>query len=76
MPRGIKKEVNYTEEIQKVEMRIVHHQNSIKELEEKKETLINQKNEKDMNLLTAYLQQHNLSAGDLLQQLQLNRQTA
>jgi len=76
MPRGIRKEVNYTEEIQKVEMRIVHHQNSIKELEEKKERLISQKNEKDMNLLTNYLQQNNLSAGDLLQQLQLQLQTA
>lgn len=76
MPRGIRKEINYTEEIQKVEMRIVHHQNSIKELEEKKENLINRKNEKDMNLLTAYLQQNNMSAGDLLQQLQLKLQTA
>ena len=58
MPRGIRKEIDYAEEIQKVEMRIVHHQNSIKELEEKKEDLINRKNEKDMNLLTAYLQQN------------------
>lgn len=76
MPRGIRKEIDYAEEIQKVEMRIVHHQNSIKELEEKKENLINRKNEKDMNLLTAYLQQNNMSAGDLLKQLQLNLQTA
>lgn len=76
MPRGIRKEIDYAEEIQKVEMRIVHHQNSIKELEEKKEDLINRKNEKDMNLLTAYLQQNNMSAGDLLKQLQLNLQTA
>lgn len=76
MPRGIRKEIDYAEEIQKVEMRIVHHQNSIQELEEKKENLINRKNEKDMNLLTAYLQQNNMSAGDLLKQLQLNLQTA
>ena len=76
MPRGVKKEINYAEEIARVEMRIVHHQNSIKELEEKRENLINRKNEKDMNLLTTYLQQHNMSAGDLLEQLQLQLRTA
>lgn len=76
MPRGIRKEIDYAEEIQKVEMRIVHHQNSIKELEEKKENLITRKNEKDMNLLTSYLQQNNMSAGDLLKQLQVKLQNA
>ena len=35
MPRGVKKEINYVEEIQKVEMRITHYQTTIKELEEK-----------------------------------------
>ena len=33
MPRGVKKEINYAEEIEKVSLRIIHHQNSIKELE-------------------------------------------
>lgn len=71
MPRGVKKEINYAEEIEKVSLRIIHHQNSIKELEEKKQTLINQKNEKDMNLLFSYLSEHNISAEDLLKQLNL-----
>lgn len=71
MPRGIKKEINYAEEIEKVNLRIIHHQNSIKELEEKKQNLINQKTEKDMNLLFSYLSEHNISAEDLLKQLNL-----
>ena len=75
MPRGIKKEINYAEEIQKVEMRIVHHQTSIQELEEKKQNLIEQKNEKDMNLLLSFLSENHISAEDLLRQLSL-QQTA
>jgi hypothetical protein len=73
MPRGVKKEINYAEEIQKIEMRITHHQNSIKELEEKRQILIQQKNEKDMNLLFTFLSENNISAEDLLQQLNLQR---
>ena len=73
MPRGVKKEINYAEEIQKVEMRITHHQNSIKELEEKRQILIQQKNEKDMNLLFTFLSENNISAEDLLQQLNLQK---
>ena len=73
MPRGVKKEINYAEEIQKVEMRIIHHQTSIKELEEKRQNLINQKNEKDMNLLLSFLSENNISAEDLLKQLSLQQ---
>jgi hypothetical protein len=73
MPRGVKKEINYVEEIQKVEMRITHYQTTIKELEEKKQNLITQKNEKDMNLLLSFLSENNISAEDLLKQLSLQK---
>ena len=72
MPRGIKKEINYKEEIERVNLRIVHHENSIKELEEKKENLIQRKNQRDVNILTNYLTQHNLSAEDLIANLKLD----
>ena len=72
MPRGIRKEVNYKEEIERVNLRIVHHENSIKELEEKKENLIQRKTQRDVNVLTNYLTQNNLSAEDLINNLNLN----
>ena len=72
MPRGIKKEINYQEEIEKVNLRIVHHEKSIKELEEKRENLIQRKNQRDVNILTNYLTQHNLSAEDLIANLNLD----
>ena len=72
MPRGIKKEINYKEEIERINLRILHHENSIKELEEKKESLIQRKTEKDVNVLTNYLTQNNLSAEELIQNLNLN----
>lgn len=72
MPRGIKKEINYQEEIEKVNLRIVHHENSIKELEEKRNELIQRKTQRDVNVLTNYLTQNNLSAEDLIANLNLN----
>ena len=72
MPRSVKKEINYKEEIERVNLRIVHHENSIKELEEKKENLIQRKNQRDVNILTNYLTQHNLSAEDLIANLKLD----
>lgn len=72
MPRGVKKEINYKEEIERINLRIVHHENSIKELEEKRESLIQRKTERDVNVLTNYLTQNNLSAEELIQNLNLN----
>ena len=73
MPRGVKKEINYKEEIERVNLRIVHHENSIKELEEKRENLIQRKTQNDVNILTNYLNQNNLSAEDLIAQLRLSK---
>lgn len=70
MSRGRKPNpVNYTEEIERVNMRITHHENSIKELEEKREVLQEKKNQQDMIQLTTYLTEHNMSVGQLLEQL-------
>ena len=70
MPRGRKPNpVNYTEEIEKVNMRITHHQNSIKELEEKRGVLQEKKHEQDIVQLSNYLTTHNMSVEQLLQQL-------
>lgn len=70
MARGRKPvPVDYTEEIQKVNMRITHYENSIKELEEKKEILQEKKNQQDYVQLTTYLTEHNMSVGQLLEQL-------
>ena len=70
MARGRKPNpINYTEEIEKVNLRITHHTNSIKELEEKREILQEKKNQQDMVQLSAYLTAHNMSVGQLLEQL-------
>ena len=70
MARGRKPNpINYTEDIEKVNLRITHHTNSIKELEEKREVLQEKKNQQDMVQLSAYLTAHNMSVGQLLEQL-------
>lgn len=60
MPRGIKKQINYTEEFERIEARIAHHTNSIKELKERKEELENKKRMEELTILDNLLTTHNL----------------
>ena len=73
MPRGVKKEINYSEEIQKLEERITYHQNAIQNIQEKRQNLIQEKNERDMCLLHDFLVQNSISAEDLLKQINLQQ---
>lgn len=64
-----KKPINFQEELERIDMRLVHHQNSIKELEEKRESICSQKRQSDMNQLLNFMQEHNLSASDVIGQI-------
>lgn len=66
MPRGIKKEINYEEEIKKTEARITHHTNSIKELKERKQELEQQRKMKDFKTLENFMSIYNLTPIDLI----------
>ena len=63
-----KKPINFQEELERIDMRLVHHQNSIKELEER-ESICSQKRQFDMNQLLNFMQEHNLSASDVINQI-------
>ena len=64
-----KKPINFQEELERIDMRLVHHQNSIKELEEKRESICSQKRQFDMNQLLNFMQEHNLSDSDVINQI-------
>ena len=66
MPRGIKKQINYNEEFEKIEARITHHTNSIKELKERKEELENKKRMEELTTLNQFLNAHNLLPQDII----------
>ena len=66
MPRGIKKQINYSEELSKIDARIIHHQNNIKELKEKREELLQQKDKEEIVSLKNYLIQNHLTTPDLI----------
>lgn len=66
MPRGIKKQIDYSEELNKIEARIIHHQNSIKELKEKREELLQQRDKEEILSLKNYLQQNNISTQEVI----------
>ena len=67
-----KKPINYDEELERINLRITHHQNSIVELEDKKETLMEQRTANEMAILSNYLQENQLSATDIINQLNIN----
>lgn len=66
MPRGIKKQINYTEEFERIEARILHYTNSIKELKDKKEELEKQKRVEELTTLDNFLTTHNLLPTDVI----------
>ena len=55
MPKGIKKPINYTEEFERIEARITHHTNSIKELKERRMDLENKKRMEELKKLDNFL---------------------
>ena len=70
MARGRKKEINYGQEIEMMERKISYNQNALDLLEKKKQELIIKKTEEEIRMLQEFLTKNNLSANDLLKQLQ------
>ena len=66
MHRGIKKQINYPEEIERIEARIVHHTNSIKELKERKQDLERQQKLENFNVVEDFMEAYHLSADELV----------
>ena len=66
MPRGIKKQINYPEEIEIIEARIIHHTNSIKELKERKQDLERQQKLENFNVVEDFMEAYHLSADELV----------
>lgn len=70
MPRGIKKPINYSEEINHINSQIERHQTIIEQLIEKREYMIQQKQQEDIQLLMSFLQQNEMSVEDLINSFQ------
>ena len=70
MARGRKKEINYAQEIETMERKIAYHQNALELLSRKREELISKKTEEEIKILQEFLAENNISANDLLKQLQ------
>lgn len=67
MPRGIKKEINFNEEFEKIKARITYHSNSIKELKKKKLELEQKQQKEELNSVKNYLEKNHLSSKDLIE---------
>lgn len=69
MARGIKKQINYDDEIAKIDAQITKHTNTISELKERKSELLSQKQHAELLELNNYLKSKNVNVSDLLKQL-------
>jgi len=66
MPRGVKKQINYDEELAKIDARITHHQNSIAELKEEKKSLLAQKEATELKELQDLIRQSGKTTAEFI----------
>lgn len=69
MPRGVRKQINYDEEINKIDMRITRYENTIKELKEERAKLETQKKQHEISALYEALQTSGLSIDEAISSL-------
>ena len=70
MPRGVKKSVNYEEELMKIDAQITRWTNTIKELQDKKDTLTSEKEQKELCELKEVVESSGMTVHDLIQMVQ------
>ena len=70
MPRGVKKSVNYDEELMKIDAQISRWTNTIKELQDKKADLQSQKEQKELSELKEVVESSGMTVHDLIQMVQ------
>lgn len=70
MPRGVKKSVNYEEELLKIDAQITRWTNTIKELQEKKAALLKEKEQKELFELKEVVESSGMTVHDLIQLVQ------
>ncbi len=70
MPRGIKKSVNYEEELMKIDAQITRWTKTIKELQDKKTALLKDKEQKELLELKEVVESSGMTVHDLIQMVQ------
>lgn len=67
MARGVKKVVNYDEELMKIDAQITRWTNTIKELQDKKAALLSEKEQKELYELKEVVESSGMTVHDLIQ---------
>ena len=70
MPRGVKRQIDFDEEINKIDMKITRWTNTIKELQEEKRKLEDKKKKKELSALYNIIQSSGLSVAEVVERLQ------
>ena len=72
MPRGVRKTVDYSDSIAKIDEKIAAHKDSIKELTKQKNEILNKKKSADMEAALKIIEDKGISAGELLEMLKVS----
>lgn len=75
MPRGVRKPVNYAEEIQKIDMQITRWKNTIQELQEKRRELVEEQQRQELAALYEAVKASGRSVSDVVAQLSASSET-
>ena len=69
MPRGVKKEVNYTAELAEIDAKINRHKAQISTLEARRKEIVDLQQQADAKRLMEFLTKSGLSIADVIEKL-------
>ena len=73
MPRGVRKQINYDDELMKIDAQMTKWKNTISELEDQKKSLIQQKEQTEMSELYQFIKQSGKTPNEILAELTPNK---
>lgn len=67
MPRGVRRQIDYNEELQLLDAQILKHKNALQSLQEKRSDLVKEKERRELQELSEIVQSTGMSVHELIQ---------
>lgn len=69
MPRGVRKPIDYDEQLMKIDAQIIKHKNTITELQKSRDEILAQKRQQELSALYSAMEQAGKTPADLIEML-------
>jgi tRNA C32,U32 (ribose-2'-O)-methylase TrmJ len=70
MPRGVRSQINFDEQIQIIDHKLERYAKYVSDLKERRQALLARKQQQTMNDLQTYMERNNLEPDDVIARLQ------